>query len=431
MDGAWIAVLADKDYLFPASWPLYAWAMHLAYAGGILAIHAARLRDRTAVAGERALVAGLMALVAIFLVSVPLTMSRVALAVQLQVNRVFWVLDVFLAIALVWWLAGLLDRRAGVRARTVLARAPRDGCGRQRRSTSFVSKPHDRSSPGTCRSRLGRMRSPGSASSPPTGTFCPTRTTSGSTASACVSRRFKDTPLDTSKDSAMAMYDRELAHRVAERLTRAGAVRHVHGDRGSGARHGVRLRRLHRPGRSRTSGGPSSFETMSSSSTTSADATQATPDSLERLGIRPFVPRRGLRHGHVMTVYAWARRRTFPNLPAPEARLVAITPDTQVLADCYWQPARADKPDARRAPRTRRVERGALHARPRGQGLAARLERGPSEPAQLRRHGASDARALSLGPHGRSACGDPRTLGRGRGSRRSPWPATRSVETWR
>lgn len=77
---------------------------------------------------------------------------------------------------------------------------------------------------------------------------------------------------------------------------------------------------------------------------TSGKASQPTADSLERLGVRPFVPRRGLRHGHVMTVYAWARRRIFPNLPTPEARLIAIGPDTRVLADCYWQPARVDRP---------------------------------------------------------------------------------------
>jgi len=58
----------------------------------------------------------------------------------------------------------------------------------------------------------------------------------------------------------------------------------------------------------------------------------------------PFVPRRGLRNGHVMTVYAWARTRAFPELPAPEARLFQVTPDTQVLARCYWQADRTSRP---------------------------------------------------------------------------------------
>jgi len=44
-----------------------------------------------------------------------------------------------------------------------------------------------------------------------------------------------------------------------------------------------------------------------------------------------------------MTVFCWAARRRF-SLPAPDARLVQVTPDTQVLAHCYWQPDRAARP---------------------------------------------------------------------------------------
>ena len=58
----------------------------------------------------------------------------------------------------------------------------------------------------------------------------------------------------------------------------------------------------------------------------------------------PFVPRPHLAHGHVMTVFAWARPRSFPELPRREARLVRVSDDTQVLAHCYWQPARAGRP---------------------------------------------------------------------------------------
>jgi uncharacterized protein len=45
-----------------------------------------------------------------------------------------------------------------------------------------------------------------------------------------------------------------------------------------------------------------------------------------------------------MTLWAWARRRHFPTLPAPAGRLFAVAPDAQVLAHCHWQP------DARRHP---------------------------------------------------------------------------------
>ena len=57
-----------------------------------------------------------------------------------------------------------------------------------------------------------------------------------------------------------------------------------------------------------------------------------------------FVPRSFLRNGHVMTVYAWARKRMFPSLPEPEARLFQVTPDSQVLAHCHWQSDRATRP---------------------------------------------------------------------------------------
>lgn len=62
------------------------------------------------------------------------------------------------------------------------------------------------------------------------------------------------------------------------------------------------------------------------------------------IGIRPFTTHAWLRNGHAMTVYAWARRRTFPNLPAAEVRYFQVAPDTQVRADCFWQPSRVDRP---------------------------------------------------------------------------------------
>lgn len=58
----------------------------------------------------------------------------------------------------------------------------------------------------------------------------------------------------------------------------------------------------------------------------------------------PFVPRRRLGNGHVMTVYAWAARRAFAGLPPPEARLVRVSADTQVLAHCHWQARREAHP---------------------------------------------------------------------------------------
>lgn len=55
----------------------------------------------------------------------------------------------------------------------------------------------------------------------------------------------------------------------------------------------------------------------------------------------PFVPHPALAGGHRMTLAAWARPRRFPRLPAAEARLFQVTPDSQVLGHCHWQAERA------------------------------------------------------------------------------------------
>ncbi len=111
MDPAWLAVLGEKDYLFPSEWPAYAWVANLAYPIILVAIYRARLRAGSIAPGERAFVLGLLALVAVFLVSVPAAASRIALAVQLQVNRVFWVLDVIVVLYVAWWLVDAVGRR--------------------------------------------------------------------------------------------------------------------------------------------------------------------------------------------------------------------------------------------------------------------------------------------------------------------------------
>ena len=57
-----------------------------------------------------------------------------------------------------------------------------------------------------------------------------------------------------------------------------------------------------------------------------------------------FSPRRGLRGGHLMTIFCWGRAREFPHLPPPEERLFDVAADTRVLAHCHWQRNRAKHP---------------------------------------------------------------------------------------
>jgi uncharacterized protein len=56
----------------------------------------------------------------------------------------------------------------------------------------------------------------------------------------------------------------------------------------------------------------------------------------------PFQPR--FSSGHVQTVYAWARSRTFARLPAPDARFFDVAPESRVLAHCHWQARPSDHP---------------------------------------------------------------------------------------
>jgi hypothetical protein len=117
MDADWSSVLAEKDYVFPSQWPAYAWLLNLAYPVIIAVIHRQRRGAGVAVAGERALVAGVGALVAVFLISVPFSAAHLAIAVQMQVNRVFWVADFVATAYLAWW---LVDRVAGTRWRAAI-----------------------------------------------------------------------------------------------------------------------------------------------------------------------------------------------------------------------------------------------------------------------------------------------------------------------
>jgi len=104
MDAAWVAALQDRDYLFPAGWPAYAWVLNMAYPAVVLAIVARRARRGLLVPGEATVVIGLFGLVALFLLSLPFSAAHVVLAVQLQVNRVFWLTDFATTIYLGWWL---------------------------------------------------------------------------------------------------------------------------------------------------------------------------------------------------------------------------------------------------------------------------------------------------------------------------------------
>lgn len=110
MDAAWRQLLSSKDYLFPVEvWPLSAWLLNLGTAA--IAIVGLRARQHAGAARPReaGVLAGALALLAAFLLTAPLVEYGATLAVQLQLSRVFWLLELLALIPLLWW---LVDRPA-------------------------------------------------------------------------------------------------------------------------------------------------------------------------------------------------------------------------------------------------------------------------------------------------------------------------------
>lgn len=105
MDTAWVRPFASKDYVFPNEWPAAAWLLNLMLPVIIVAIVAWRRRLGYTARWESAMVTGVVALTGLFLVSLPLIASRLALAVQLQTSRIFWVVDLFAVLCVTWLLA--------------------------------------------------------------------------------------------------------------------------------------------------------------------------------------------------------------------------------------------------------------------------------------------------------------------------------------
>jgi hypothetical protein len=216
MDALWVDALGDRDYLFSDSWPVHAWLANLAYPVVLVLIFRRRLAAGVATPGESGLVVGLLALVALFLLSLPLTGLRLALAVQLQVNRVFWLLDAVVACYAAWWLVDCAGgrRSAAVRhaivAVLLLASAAR--------GAYLIGV-----SPGRPLVQTGLPETPWTdamrwVAAQPTDVhvLADPQHAWRYGPSVRVSAR-RDTLLDAGKDPALAIYDRGTARRVAAR----------------------------------------------------------------------------------------------------------------------------------------------------------------------------------------------------------------------
>jgi len=225
MDDAWLGVLEGKDYLFATAWPANMWAVAFLYAAIPPAAFAVRRRLGVAHPREGAVVMGLASLIVLFLATLPFVAARIALAVQFQVARVLWMLDLAATVYAVWALADAgrtLTRTAGWRRPAAVACALI--CLAAGRGAWVMWQEH----PGRPVAQAGLPQDDWQDAmawlrNQPIGTHVladPGHAWRyGSSVRVAAAR---DVYLEEMKDAAMAMYSRRVATRVAERIGAIG-----------------------------------------------------------------------------------------------------------------------------------------------------------------------------------------------------------------
>jgi hypothetical protein len=154
-----------------------------------------------------------MALVVLFFCWLPFDAARVAIAVELQLSRVFWLLDVFATIYLVWWLT-----ESSARSRTAIVAAVIAVLSLSRAVyTMFVQFP-DRAivavdlKPGDWRDAMDWART-----TEPSSGWLADPIHAAKYGSSIRAAAWRDVLLERLKDRALAMYDRDAAVHVADR----------------------------------------------------------------------------------------------------------------------------------------------------------------------------------------------------------------------
>ena len=225
MDDAWLGVLEGKDYLFATAWPANMWVAAFCYAATPPMAFAVRRRLGVAHPREEAIVLGLAGLIALFLVTLPFVAARIALAVQFQVSRVLWMLDLTATVYVVWALADAgraltrtASRRRAAAGACVLI------CLAAGRGAWVMWVEH----PGRPVARAGLPQNDWQDAmawlrNQPIGTHVladPAHAWRHATSVRVAAGR--DVYLEEVKDTAMAMYSRRVAMRVAERIGAIG-----------------------------------------------------------------------------------------------------------------------------------------------------------------------------------------------------------------
>jgi hypothetical protein len=215
MDAVWLQAVASKDSLFASQWPVWVWVANLALLAVLWWAHRRRQASRHATAEDEALVWGATALVAFFLLTLPLVVARLAFPVQLQISRVFWLVDV---LATIYLLSLLVDRRVArmVAMALVVVSVSRgvyimlvERPDRALFSVHLTDSPWEDAMRWLSRQPIAThvLADPGHSWKYGT--------------SVRVSA-VRDVFLEDVKDSAIAIYSRDVAHRVVERAAAIG-----------------------------------------------------------------------------------------------------------------------------------------------------------------------------------------------------------------
>ena len=223
IDEIWFEVLAVKDYLVVAGWPWAGWLSNFTIAAVGFGIFWYRRMKGVATEHEAAVMGGVALLLAVFLVSAPFSIAGVALAVQLQVNRVFWLTEMLTLVLAVWLVfegPGATKQIAVPRRLLVLLfvlLATLRGGYR-----GFVEQP-DRPLVEVGLADTDWSRLMDWAAQHPIGThFLADPGHAARYGSSVRAASRQDVYLEVVKDSALAIYSREVAHRVARRIEDIG-----------------------------------------------------------------------------------------------------------------------------------------------------------------------------------------------------------------
>lgn len=219
MDPEWLATLGTKDYLFPLAWPPEVWLLNLGYIPVILLVYRARASRGLTIAREAAAVAGCLSLLLAFVAALPLTAVPVALAVQLQTPRIFWMLDFMAVVYAVWAIAegGVVTaRRARITAAAIVLASLTRGLyvmwvNFPERRIAQIRVPDD---------DWGRAMAFARTTPPSSGWLAdPMHAVKYGTSVRVAGDR--DVLVEGVKDAAIGMYSREIAMRTQERLEAA------------------------------------------------------------------------------------------------------------------------------------------------------------------------------------------------------------------